>query len=51
MSSNANQSVSVGGNVIVVCRFRPLNRKEKEMGTVPCVEFGADKKGLSLKCA
>jgi hypothetical protein len=27
------------GNVNVVCRFRPLNEKEKNMTTDLCVEF------------
>ena len=33
-SSNAGEAVQIqGGNVIVVTRVRPLNRKEIEMGT------------------
>jgi hypothetical protein len=33
-NSNAGEAVQIqGGNVIVVTRVRPLNRKEIEMGT------------------
>jgi len=32
----------------VVCRFRPLNKKEKEMGSKACTDFHADKKGVTI---
>ena len=47
-SSNSQQVVVSGGNVIVVCRFRPLNKREKEMGSKACTEFHADKKGVTI---
>src|SRR5574343_102072 len=37
------------GNVNVVCRFRPLNQKEKDMNEKPCVDFGADGKTVIVK--
>ena len=35
---------SGGGNVTVVCRFRPFNAKEIEMGTEPVVNFKSSDK-------
>ncbi|OMJ87533.1 hypothetical protein SteCoe_10708 [Stentor coeruleus] len=37
------------GNVTVVCRFRPLNQKEKDMNDKPCVDFGSDGKTVVVK--
>jgi kinesin family member 5 len=37
------------GNVTVVCRFRPLNQKEKDMNEKMCIEFGPDLKTVSIK--
>ena len=37
------------GNVTVVCRFRPLNQKEKDMNDKMCIEFGPDLKTVSMK--
>lgn len=37
------------GNVNVVCRFRPLNQKEKDMNEKPCVDFGSDGKTVIVK--
>jgi hypothetical protein len=35
--------------VLVVCRFRPLNKKELQLGSKACVEFAADKKTVTVK--
>ena len=37
------------GNVTVVCRFRPLNQKEKDMNDKMCVEFCSDLKTVAVK--
>lgn len=37
-----------GGNVIVVTRVRPLNRKEIEMGTNICLDFHPNKRDITL---
>lgn len=37
------------GNVTVVCRFRPLNQKEKDMNDKMCVEFCLDLKTVNVK--
>ena len=37
------------GNVTVVCRFRPLNQKEKDMNEKPCVDFASDGKTVIVK--
>lgn len=39
------------GNVKVVCRFRPLNQKEKEISMQICVEFSSDNKTVLVKSA
>ena len=39
------------GNVIVACRVRPLNSKEKEKGGDCCVEFGNDNQTISINIA
>ena len=36
------------GNVTVVCRFRPFNEKELEMGSKPIVSFDGNGKSLKL---
>jgi hypothetical protein len=36
------------GNVMVVCRARPLNNKEIEKGAKCCIEFGKDKKNIAI---
>lgn len=36
------------GNVVVVCRVRPLNKKEIAMGTSCCLDFNSDKKNVVL---
>jgi kinesin family protein 5 len=36
-------AAGAGANVKVVCRFRPLNEKEKAMGAVHCHELLDDK--------
>ncbi len=47
-NSPTRSAVATSGNVLVVCRFRPLNAKEKEMGTKPCCDFAGDKKQVKL---
>ena len=37
------------GNVTVVCRFRPLNQKEKDLNEKMCIEFGQDLKTVVVK--
>lgn len=37
-----------GGNIKVICRVRPMNSKETQMGEQCCVEF-LDKKSMKLK--
>ena len=37
------------GNVMVVCRFRPFNAKEKEMGAKPVAEFNKDGQHITIK--
>ena len=38
------------GNVIVVCRFRPLNKKELQMQNAICADFHPDGKTVTVKC-
>jgi hypothetical protein len=48
-NSSAQQAVQIqGGNVIVVTRVRPLNRKEIEMGTNICLDFHPNRKDITL---
>ena len=37
------------GNVKVLCRFRPLNEKEKEMSNNTCASFSPDSKTVSIR--
>lgn len=39
------------GNVMVVCRARPLNNKEIEKGAKCCLEFSKDKKNIAINMA
>lgn len=39
------------GNVMVVCRARPLNNKEIEKGAKCCLEFHKDKKNIAINMA
>ncbi|CAG9323451.1 unnamed protein product [Blepharisma stoltei] len=39
---------SAKGNVKVICRFRPLNSKEKEYSERSCIEFGSDLKSVRM---
>jgi hypothetical protein len=49
-SSSSSQAVQIqGGNVIIVTRVRPLNKKEIEMGTQICLDFHPNKKEITLK--
>lgn len=36
------------GNVVVVCRVRPLNKKEIGMGTTCCLDFNPDGQKITL---
>lgn len=36
------------GNVVVACRVRPINNKEKAMGTSCCIDFSQDHRNLTL---
>ena len=36
------------GNVMVVCRARPLNNKEVEKGAKCCLDFHKDKKNIAI---
>ena len=36
------------GNVTVVCRFRPFNESELEMGAKPIVNFNENKKNVTI---
>ena len=36
------------GNVMVVCRVRPLNKKEIERGAVCCLDFNPNKSGIAI---
>ena len=48
-TSNAGEAVVIqGGNVIVVTRVRPLNRKEIEMGTQICLTFNPNRRDITL---
>jgi kinesin family protein 5 len=49
ISSSIEESGESKGNVNVVCRFRPLNQKEKDMNEKPCVDFGSDGKTVIVK--
>ena len=42
------QSKENSGNVTVVCRFRPFNNREKEMGVSQAVEFNPDGKRCKI---
>lgn len=37
------------GNVVVICRVRPLNKKEIAMGTSCCLDFHPDKKQVAIQ--
>ncbi|CAG9321136.1 unnamed protein product [Blepharisma stoltei] len=37
------------GNIKVVCRFRPLNQKEKEISMQTCVDFSPDKRTVHVR--
>ena len=37
-----------GGNVTVVCRFRPFNEAEKSLGVKQAVEFNEDPKKCKI---
>ena len=39
------------GNVMVVCRARPLNNKEIDKGAKCCLEFNKDKKNIAINMA
>ena len=39
------------GNVMVVCRARPLNNKEIDKGAKCCLEFAKDKKNIAINMA
>ena len=39
------------GNVMVVCRARPLNNKEIEKGAKCCLEFHKDQKNIAINMA
>jgi hypothetical protein len=39
---NSKQAAATEGNVMVVCRFRPFNQQEIQMGTKACAEFAKD---------
>ena len=43
-----SQPAGGAGNVIVVARCRPLNKKEIEKGANCCLTFNPDEKGLSI---
>ena len=45
MEENEEQSA---GNVLVICRFRPLNDKEQEMSEAICIDFDSDHKNLKI---
>lgn len=36
------------GNVMVVCRARPLNNKEIDRGAKCCLDFHKDKKNIAI---
>ena len=38
----------LSGNVVVVCRVRPLNKMELAKGSNCCLDFSPDQKGLCL---
>ena len=39
------------GNVMVVCRARPLNNKEIDKGAKCCLDFNKDKKNIAINMA
>jgi hypothetical protein len=47
-SSTCQNQVQTSGNIKVVCRFRPLNEKEKVISQNLCVEF-IDSQNCSIK--
>ena len=42
------QADNTSGNVLVICRFRPLNPKELEMSETLCMEITPDSKNLKI---
>lgn len=43
-----SHSKATTGNVMVVCRVRPLNQKEIAKGSKCCLDFFPDKKTISI---
>lgn len=40
--------LKTSGNVLVVCRVRPMNKSEIEKGTKCCLDFDKNKKNITL---
>lgn len=41
-------NLKTSGNVLVVCRVRPMNKSEIEKGSKCCLDFDKNKKNLTL---
>jgi hypothetical protein len=43
-----NNLLKSSGNVLVVCRVRPMNKSEIEKGSKTCLEFDKNKKNITI---
>jgi hypothetical protein len=46
-----SKSSNTSGNVMVVCRVRPLNQKEINKGSKCCLEFNKNGKDIGINMA
>lgn len=51
LDSGSQEDASKSGNIKVVCRFRPLNERERDMNLGTCVEFAPDGTQVVVACA
>lgn len=47
-TEGVKKPVAAGGNIKVLCRFRPFNEKEKQNANEVVVEFDDDEKSLKI---
>lgn len=43
-----NNLLKTSGNVLVVCRVRPMNKSEIEKGSKTCLDFDKNKKNITI---
>lgn len=43
-----NNMLKTSGNVLVVCRVRPLNKSEIEKGSKCCLDFDKNKRNITI---